>query len=366
MYSVKIFGAGSVGNHLAFAARSMGWSVAVSDVDDRALQRMKNEIYPQRYGKWDDTIRLYNNRHVPKGEYDLIFVGTPPDSHLPLAREALEEKPRAILIEKPLCTPSLEFAQDFYQECLRSSAQVFVGYDHVVSLATQLVEELLSQGVIGEIETIDVEFREHWGGIFAAHPWLNGPEDSYLGFWQRGGGASGEHSHAMNLWQHFAHVAGRGRVVEVESMIKYVTHGKASYDSLCLLRLRSEGGLVGRVVQDVVMVPSRKRARIQGTKGSIEWVYGYDTQGDAVIIHRPGSPEEVRFIKKTRADDFIQEMKVIHSQVMDESRGWCSIALDRGLDTMLVLAAAHRSEHEKRRMVIEYDLGYGQHAIRPA
>ncbi len=31
----------------------------------------------------------------------------------------------------------------------------------------------------------------------AAHPWLAGPQDSYLGFWRRGGGASGEHSHAI-------------------------------------------------------------------------------------------------------------------------------------------------------------------------
>ena len=67
------------------------------------------------------------------------------------------------------------------------------------------------------VETIDVEFREHWGGIFAAHPWLEGPQDSYLGFWDRGGGASGEHSHAINLWQFFASQLGKGRIIEVSA-----------------------------------------------------------------------------------------------------------------------------------------------------
>ena len=75
---------------------------------------------------------------------------------------------------------------------------MFIGYDHVVGKATQLVEQYIAEGAIGVPLTIDVEFREHWGGIFAAHPWLAGPSDSYLGFSQRGGGASGEHSHGIN------------------------------------------------------------------------------------------------------------------------------------------------------------------------
>ena len=47
---------------------------------------------------------------------------------------------------------------------------------------------------MGKLQTLDVEFREYWGGIFEAHPWLNGPQDSYLGFWKRGGGAWGTFS----------------------------------------------------------------------------------------------------------------------------------------------------------------------------
>ena len=36
MYKVKIYGAGSIGNHLARASRSMGWEVTISDVDEAA------------------------------------------------------------------------------------------------------------------------------------------------------------------------------------------------------------------------------------------------------------------------------------------------------------------------------------------
>ncbi len=325
---------------------------------------MKNDIYPKRYGQWDESIRLFHSHEVPIGEFDLICIGTPPDTHLPLALRAIKEKPKAILIEKPLCPPLLELAQDIYEASKNSMTRIFVGYDHVVGRATREVEKLYEQGAIGEIVTLDVEFREHWGGIFAAHPWLDGPEDSYLGFWKRGGGASGEHSHALNLWQHFAHRVGGGQVVEVEAMLKYVTESKATYDKLCLLNLKTEKELIGRVVQDVITLPPRKRARLQGEKGSIEWVNGYNLEGDAVIHFQPEAPEQVTLIPKKRSDDFIEELKHLQEQLEGDPIP-SGIDLKRGLDTMLVLAAAHLSEDRKCRVKINYSKGYTLQALCP-
>ena len=42
-----------------------------------------------------------------------------------------------------------------------------------------------------------------WDGIFAAHPWLEGPHASYLGYSSRGGGSSSEHSHAIAIYLYF-------------------------------------------------------------------------------------------------------------------------------------------------------------------
>jgi predicted dehydrogenase len=338
--------------------------VTVCDVSDEALHRMKNDIYPKRYGQWDESIRLFHSNEVRVGEFDLICIGTPPDSHLSLALKAMEEKPRAILIEKPPCLPNLELAQEIYEKTKYSSTKIFVGYDHVVGKAAKEVERVFGQGVIGEIITLDAEFREHWAGIFAAHPWLSGPEDSYLGFWQQGGGASGEHSHAINLWQHFAHIVGVGRVIEVEAMLEYVKEGRATYDQLCLLNLKTEKGLIGRVVQDVVTIPPRKRLRLQGPKGSITWVNGYSPEGDAVIHQQSGGPDQVAVIPKKRPDDFIEELKHIHEQ-LEGGDILSSLDLKTGLDTMLVLAAAHLSENKKCRVEIDYNKGYTLQAVHP-
>ena len=62
----KIFGAGSIGNHLAQAARRVGWDVMVVDPDREALRRMKEDIYPARYGKWDDSILQFVLGKEPK------------------------------------------------------------------------------------------------------------------------------------------------------------------------------------------------------------------------------------------------------------------------------------------------------------
>ncbi len=365
MYRVKIYGAGSVGNHLAHASRQLGWDVVVCDVDRAALERMQHEVYPRRYGSWDLSIRLYTNADAPTGCFDLICIGTPPEHHMALALQALRERPRAILVEKPLCPPSLEGAQDLYLMAGDSATKVFVGYDHVVGKAAKRAEALIRSGVIGDIQTVDVEFREHWDGIFKAHPWLSGPEASYLGYWELGGGASGEHSHGVNLWQHLAHVVNAGRVVEVAAMLNYVRQGKAVYDDLCVISLRTENGLVGRVVQDVVTRPHRKRARVQGTQGVVEWVNGYNTDGDAVLCLIPGRDRELHFIPKKRPDDFLEELKHIQAQV-ESPAGPSPIGLERGLDTMLVLAAAHYAERERCYVQIDYGEQYTLKGLRPA
>ena len=58
MFKVKIYGAGSIGNHLAHACCSKGWDVTLCDIDTDALKRTENDIYPSRYGLWDDKIKL--------------------------------------------------------------------------------------------------------------------------------------------------------------------------------------------------------------------------------------------------------------------------------------------------------------------
>ena len=362
MFKVKVFGAGSIGNHLAHASRSLGWNVDIVDIDPSALERTRCQIYPSRYGVWDESINLFTVDEAPRNQYDLIIIGTPPDTHIPIALNALEERPKALLIEKPLCTPDLTNADDLLRKSIEYGVKVFTGYDHAVGSAASIFSSLLQSSQLGKLLTLDVEFREYWGGIFAAHPWLSGPQDTYLGYYSRGGGACGEHSHAINLWQSFSHAAGAGRVTRVNSTMKIVSNPPTDYDELCFLSLVTENGLHGRVVQDVVTNPTIKYARAQCSLGKIEWNCGYPTGADSVQSQNESGHLCEHVFKKTRPDDFKQELSHLHACLV-ESHIDSPIALEKGLETMLVIAAAYKSHFEKREVCIDYSKGYSLQAL---
>lgn len=365
MRKVKIFGAGSIGNHMANACRELGWMVHVCDVDETALTRMKEDVYPGRYGKWDNYISLSTVKDAPKEGFDIVIVGTPPDSHTDIAIQVVKEtRPAVILVEKPFATPSLEGCQELYNLARERSVMVTVGYDHVLGKNTGEVEKLLNTRSLGNVQTMDSNFREYWGGIFLAHPWLNGPQDSYLGFSERGGGASGEHSHAANLWQHFAHVMKKGRIVEVTANLDFVDNGKVRYDRVCNMIVRTEHGLTGSVIQDVVTEPTVKKLRVQCDNGFVEWYAGYQKGKNAVIHMQKGNEINKNLITSRRPEDFIIEMNHLDNLIKGRIKLEDSpISIERGLDTMLVVAAAHLSNKKKRTAYIDYDKGYTSDAI---
>lgn len=359
MTKVKIMGAGSIGNHLANAARTKGWDVTLCDIDPDALERTRVEIYPSRYGVWDECIKLCVTGDEPRGGFDWIFIGTPPDSHVELALKAVEETPRGILVEKPVATPDLKDCQVLYEKAAKAGVRVFVGYDHVVAHST--TRFTTAACLIHEPQTLDVSFREHWAGIFNAHPWLSGPADTYLGYWMRGGGACGEHSHALNLWQHVAREIGAGRVTEVIASMDYVKIGRAEYDRIAMLNLRTEQGLLGRVVQDVVTRPPLKVARLQGATAAVEWQSIASPYQD-ILRHVDGSKKEEVF-GKTRPDDFIQELD--HLEHVSAEGKPSPISIERGLDSMLVITAAHLSAQYGSAVTIDYRKGYTRGALLP-
>jgi predicted dehydrogenase len=90
MFRIKIVGAGSIGNHLAHAAVSRGWEVTLTDIDPAALERTRSATYPGRYGAWNEAIRLKDSRAALGDKADVVFIGTPPDTHIARANAELD------------------------------------------------------------------------------------------------------------------------------------------------------------------------------------------------------------------------------------------------------------------------------------
>ena len=344
MTTVLVIGAGSIGNHLAFACRQKGWKVDLYDNDPEALQRTQQDIYPSRYGQWDDEIRLLAEQSF-KQEYDLVIIGTPPDTHLSIASKlARDLNIRFILIEKPLCGPDLQGLKALRDQLDSTGCFALVGYNHIFCQNTKMAEDLILSEAFGAPLSLHVRWLEHWGGIFAAHPWLPGPEASYLGHWRRGGGACGEHSHAISLWQHFSNVLGQGDITEVSASMKIVETESVCYDETAQTLVRSDRGLIGSIIQDVVTAPAEKTMRIQFENGFLEWEANADPSHDAVRFACQGKPQEVRLIKKTRPDDFRGQIDHIEDLLSRRTKAEASPnALSRGISVMQVVSAAYES-----------------------
>lgn len=184
---------------------------------------------------------------------------------------------------------------------------------------------------------------------------MDGPKDSYLGYFSKGGGACLEHSHGISLWQHFASVSGSGRVIEVFADFEFCSDNNLNYDKFCFLNVKTENGLRGRIIQDVVSFPPTKNVCIQYDKMSINWHCNYDKDSDAVSVI-DASGESLRKFPKKRPDDFINELSHINNVI---KKGVDSpIQLNHGIETMMIIAAAHKSFKKKKKVKINYENGY--------
>ena len=80
---ILIFGSGSIGTHHANAAISLNCEVFITDKKKSQLKNMQENIYPGRYGKWNNKIQCisYNNIFKLKHNFDIIIIGVPSNQY---------------------------------------------------------------------------------------------------------------------------------------------------------------------------------------------------------------------------------------------------------------------------------------------
>ena len=97
----------------------------------------------------------------------------------------------------------------------------------------------------------------------------------------------------------------------------------------------------------------------QCENGYLEWRCGDKPGFDSVVYGRDGNDVKNLDIQKTRPDDFFQELQHI-SSILDNNELYneSPIRLERGLETMLVIAAAHLSSKNNCPVKIDYAKGF--------
>jgi len=325
--------------------------VTLSDIDNNALLRAKDLIYPSRYGKWDSEIVLKDYSEVDNLSYDAVFIGTPPISHIPLAIiEGRLERSRIILIEKPLCAPDLSDLDDLNLLAAKGAVKFLVGYNHRVSKVVSYIPEFIDARDFGEIFSIRARTREHWAGILNAHPWLDSPQSSYLGSMNEGGGALLEHSHSLNLFLYFCELLRVGSVTHVSAVQDLKTVKGKTYDQNSQLFLRTESGCLGLVEQDVISKPSEKFIEVTAEKGNFKITFSSDL--DILEYRFADGPLEVMEFPKRREDDFISEVEHIEKLLLDSTL-YSPLNLEQSISTMRVIKGAIESNLFRKEVSLQ-------------
>ncbi|MFC1666678.1 Gfo/Idh/MocA family protein, partial [Candidatus Omnitrophota bacterium] len=318
---------------------------------------------PARYGRWDDEIQL-STQDLTCFPWDLVIIGTPPENHLDIAMNVLSrEHVKAILVEKPLSPPDLDKILLFKKSIENSEAKIFIGYNHTLTKNTQVMTELITEKYFGAVKSINVFFKEHWRGIFAAHPWLSGPKESYLGNISLGGGAICEHSHGINLFQYISNITKNGRISQVSASASMVKNNGLHYDELAEMDVVTESGLKGHIQQDVITYPAIKKAMIQFDNAHIDY---FINKADGVdnVTYTLDKTEYICDISKTRPDDFYNEIRHIQDILKgDLLYDKSPISIEHGINTMLVICAVFRSIAKRRAVKINYDEMDGKRAL---
>ncbi|MGM0834788.1 MAG: Gfo/Idh/MocA family protein [Bacillota bacterium] len=157
MMRFYLIGAGVIARSHAEAIRKLPdqekIQVKVADPNSKALNEFLQQ-YPDALGFSDAKEMLAENAN----EDDIVVIGTPPFTHFPLSRMALESG-RHVLCEKPLVMNGQE-AQTLLEIAKQKGKQLGCCSDRFIGLPkTEEVKRLLESNVLGDIYKVTFVYR---------------------------------------------------------------------------------------------------------------------------------------------------------------------------------------------------------------
>ena len=294
--NILIFGAGSIGNHMTYASLKLGHNIFITDINSEALERMKKNIYPRRYGKWNNKINQINFKNLPdlKINFDLIIIGIPPQHHLETFNYCKKNlKFKKILIEKPLCV----YNQKFLKYKILSPS-VYCGYNHSISPSFMYFLKKLNKLKRNKISNIEIYWKEGWSGILKAHFWMKNEFDSYLGNIKNGGGALHEHSHGLHLMIIILiNLKVDYKKLNFNKQVYYKVFKNKKYDYFDVFTAKFKNKII-KYETDLQTFPSKKQIRINCDDQTLIWSCNHKKDTDLVKIVEKNSEIEKNFKKQ--------------------------------------------------------------------
>ena len=239
---------------------------------DQVRQERARAAYP-RTSVVPDVDRLWSDA----SRLDLVVIGTPNDSHVPLARAALE-RGLAVVIDKPMAPTSAE-GQRLVEEAEARGLSITVFQNRRWDGDYLTLRRLLADGALGDVVRFESRF-ERWRPAVDPGAWREraDPEEA--------GGL------LFDLGAHLIDQAVQafGPPTSVYAEVERRRPG-AEVDDDSFVALRHANGTVSHLWMNAIAAIRAPRMRVLGLNGAFE-KHGLDVQEEALSDGmRPGDPD---------------------------------------------------------------------------
>jgi len=252
---ILLIGCGSIGSrHLSILRELRAGEIIVCDLNEGKLaELMKRFCIEKGYTDYREAL---------KNRVDAVFICTPPDSHLLIARHVLE-KGFPMFIEKPLSC-SLEGVEEFVKEVEEQNIIVAVGYMMRFHPAILKMKEILEKNIIGRVYSVSF-----YGGQYLPD-WHPGSDyrKEYSAQRKLGGGIILDATHELDysIWLF-------GKPEKVFCHYEKISNLEIDTEDIFSLIAKTETGVIVEVHGDYLQRSYQRRCQVLGEKGSILWDY---------------------------------------------------------------------------------------------
>jgi predicted dehydrogenase len=248
---ILVIGSGSIGQRHIKNLKSLRIKdIQVFDSDKKLLKLVEKKF----------NIKVQNKLNFE--QIDCTLICTPPNSHIKLAKLALENNSN-VFIEKPL-SHSLKGINIISKIAKKKSLKIFVGYVFRFDKGLMKINKILKKNEIGDIVSFDA--YEGWH-LSNWRPWQKF-EKSYTSSKKMGGGIILDGSHELNYLQWIG-----GQIDYVCSFYSKIPKMNVETEGISEILTQFNSKTIGRIHLDFINPKYNRHCEILGSKGSINWSY---------------------------------------------------------------------------------------------